>query len=225
MTFNVIIDPRVSRAAPDFRAISLVVDARAPATILDPSILAGACDFVGSDGPAWAEAHLAKWDDVYRGFGAKPNRTPNAAAALRRRVLREGRIASVNAVVDLYNAVSLRFAIPVGGENLESYVGPARLTFADGSEPFDTISNGEPIIDSPAAGEIVWRDDVGVTCRRWNWRQGTRTQISPHCTRMWFILEALDMMPEPALIDAADMLADELESIMPGCDIVQTRTA
>jgi hypothetical protein len=40
------------------------------------------------------------------------------ADALRKRVLRDGSMAAIDPVVDLYNAISLRYAIPVGGENL-----------------------------------------------------------------------------------------------------------
>jgi hypothetical protein len=39
-----------------------------------------------------------------------------------------------------------------------------------GEEPFDAVANGETVAEYPEAGEVVWRDDAGVTCRRWNWR-------------------------------------------------------
>jgi DNA/RNA-binding domain of Phe-tRNA-synthetase-like protein len=44
---------------------------------------------------------------------------------LRKRVLRDGEMAALDPIVDLYNAVSLRYAVPVGGENLAAYVGAA----------------------------------------------------------------------------------------------------
>ena len=73
--------------------------------------------------------------------------------------------------MDIYNAVSIRYAIPVGGENLATYSGAPRLTLADGSEPFDTFKEGQPVVEYPEPGEVIWRDDLGVTCRRWNWRR------------------------------------------------------
>lgn len=48
--------------------------------------------------------------------------------------------------MDIYNAVSIRYAIPVGEENLKAYSGAPRLTLADGSEPFDTFKEGEPVV-------------------------------------------------------------------------------
>lgn len=121
----------------------------------------------------------------------------------------------LNAVVDLYNAVSLRFAVPVGGEDATSYAGQPRLCLATGDEPFHTMAEGQPVIEAPEVGEVIWRDDLGVTCRRWNWRQGPRTQITEASQDMWFVLERLDPMPVEALLDAGRMLVDGLRRIAP----------
>jgi len=131
---------------------------------------------------------------VFRTFGAKPQRTPCSAEALRKRVVRDGNLSSIDPVVDLYNAISIKYAIPVGGENYAAYVGAPRLTIAEGTERFDTVKEGTPAFESPEKGEVIWRDDLGVTCRRWNWRQGVRTRLDASAQRMWFILESLPVM-------------------------------
>lgn len=221
-----IVDPAVAAIAPGFRAISLFVDAHGTApTALDPAVLADACRIVLDGSPAWAEAHLASWATVYARFGAKPNRTPCSAQALRKRVLKDGTLPAINPVVDLYNAVSLRFAVPVGGENIDAYVSAPRLTVAGGTEPFDTTVNGEPAIEQPMPGEVIWRDDLGVTCRRWNWRQGTRTRLDTFTGRMWFVLESLDTMPLDALAEAATGLEAGLRMLIPGCSIIREALA
>ncbi|MBM2712909.1 B3/4 domain-containing protein [Mesorhizobium caraganae] len=221
-----VIDKGIAGIAPDFRAISIFVDANvARKGRIDPDLLPSACDFVSSGGPSWGEAHMASWAEAYSRFGAKPNRTPCSAQALRKRVEKDGRIPSINPVVDLYNAVSLRFAIPVGGENFDAYVGKPRLSVADGTEVFDTVMNGEAIVEYPAKGEVVWRDDLGVTCRRWNWRQGTRTRLDTVGGRMWFILESLATMPEEELDEAGNMLVGGLRQLAPGCEIYKHRVA
>lgn len=221
-----LIDHKISTIAPGFRAVSLFVDAHNAVTMpLDPAVLADACRVVQEGGPTLAEAHLSSWSDVYVGFGAKPNRTPCSAQALRKRVLKDGALPAINPVVDLYNAISLRFAVPVGGEDIDTYVGPPRLTVADGTEQFDTIANGAPAIEHPAPGEVIWRDDVGVTCRRWNWRQGTRTRLDSFTGRMWFVLESLDTMPMDAQDDAAIALEAGLRTLIPGCTITREATA
>lgn len=211
------IDPRLAGIAPGFRALSILVEA-APITQPDvaSAALAQACQQVLTDDVAWAEAHLSAWDDVFRAFGAKPKRTPCSASALRKRVLKEGALPPLDPVVDIYNAISIRYAIPVGGENLAAYAGAPRLTLAEGNEPFDTLKEGQSVIEYPDAGEVIWRDDIGVTCRRWNWRQGVRTRLDSQAQHMWFILESLPSMPLSALQEAGDELVSNLQRLMPG---------
>lgn len=211
------IDPAIAAIAPGFRALSITVEA---APIRHPEVaeqaLARACAALAASEPSWAEAHLAAWAEVFRRFGAKPQRTPCSAEALRKRALRDGSLPSIDPVVDLYNAISVQFAIPVGGENLAAYAGPPRLVIANGSETFDTMKDGAPAHESSDAGEVIWRDDLGVTCRRWNWRQGVRTRLDAEAQRMWFILESLPEMPLEALHEAGEQLVAGLQQMMPG---------
>lgn len=212
------IDARLAALAPGFRAITISVQA---APLIHPQVgeeaLIHACACVAAGEPVWADAHLAAWDEVFKQFGAKPKRTPCSAQALRKRVLRDGVLPAIDPIVDLYNAISLRYAVPVGGENIAAYVGAPCLTLADGSEPFDTLKEGEPALESPEPGEVIWRDAQGVTCRRWNWRQGVRTRLSAADSQMWFILEGLPAMPLDALCEAGDELIAGLGRMMPGC--------
>ncbi|MBV8679751.1 MAG: B3/4 domain-containing protein [Aquitalea sp.] len=213
----------IARIAPGFRALSLHVEAGpVQAPELAALRLQEACAFVQAGGAPWADAHLQAWAEVFRAFGAKPQRTPCSAEALRKRVLRDGNLPAIDPVVDLYNAISLRYAIPVGGENLAAYVGVPRLVIAEGSEQFDTIKEGLPAQESVEAGEVVWRDDQGVTCRRWNWRQGVRTRLSATDRQMWFILESLPTMPLTALEEAGAALAQDLQQMMPAA-VVHTQ--
>lgn len=211
------IDSRLVGIAPGFRALSIQVEA-APITQPEvaPAALAQACQQMLNDDVPWAENHLAAWDEVFKAFGAKPKRTPCSASALRKRVMRDGSLPPLDPVVDIYNAISIRYAIPVGGENLAAYSGAPRLTLTDGSEPFDTFKEGEPVVENPEPGEVIWRDDLGVTCRRWNWRQGIRTRLDSQAQSMWFILESLPSMPLAALQEAGDELVSNLQKLMPG---------
>jgi len=216
-----VVEPSIStditKLAPGFRALSISVTA---APVINAGIgeaaLRKACENVITGMPEWAEAHLNAWSEVYRSFGAKPKRTPCSAEALRKRVKRDGAIAAIDPVVDLYNAVSLHYAVPVGGENGEAYRGNPRLIVANGNELFDSIKDGQAIVEYPDAGEVIWCDDLGITCRRWNWRQGVRTRLSASDKYMWFILESLPEMPLDALQEAGKMLTDGLEAMMPG---------
>ncbi len=86
---------------------------------------------------------------------------------------------------------------------------------ATGDEVFATVADGQDAVEHPAPGEVVWCDEEGVTCRRWNWRQGRRTQLNEATTSALFILDALDPMPDDALRTATDDLVAQLEQLGP----------
>lgn len=95
------------------------------------------------------------------------------------------------------------------------YDGALHLGRASGNEPFETMAEGAPKIETVEQGEVIWRDARGVTCRRWNWRQGIRSRITEHSTEMWFVLERLDPMPTEALLEAGERLIEGLRRLSP----------
>jgi len=160
--------------------------------------------------------HLEAWRGAFRAFGANPKKTPCSVEALWKRVQKDGEMPAIDPVVDLYNALSIRFGACFGGEDLDRYVGLPRLVLARGDEGFDTVRDGAPAIEQPNAGEVVWRDDRGVTCRRWNWRQCKRTALSRESRNLWFIIDRLPPMPLAELDRAGQELAEGLAHLSPG---------
>ncbi|MGW8704697.1 B3/B4 domain-containing protein [Brevundimonas sp. NPDC055812] len=124
-----VITPEIYVLRPDFAALSiLVAGARnGPSDPYGVEQLRLACRV---QEPEWAEAHLDAWRDAYRAFGGKPQRTPCSVEALRKRAQRDGNLPPVSAVVDLYNAVSLRYALPIGGEDADAYVGTPSMIWS-----------------------------------------------------------------------------------------------
>ncbi|KAA0927089.1 B3/B4 domain-containing protein [Streptomyces apricus] len=165
------------------------------------------------------DPHMAAWRAVYTAFGSKPSRTRNSAEALARRALADGGLPRINVLVDLYNAISVAHLIPVGGEDLDRVRGGMRLVRATGDEDFVTVSGGEEAVEHPDAGEVVWCDEEGVTCRRWNWRQGPRTRLTEESASAVFLLEGLAPMPVAEIEAAGAELAELLEKFSPGARI------
>ncbi|TFD57627.1 hypothetical protein E3T43_07905 [Cryobacterium sp. Hh7] len=219
------VDDEIFTLRPDYRACLLTVSGLTPGESDDASdallheaettarhLLAAA--------PVEEVPHVAAWRDAYRGFGAKPQRTRNSLEALLRRA-GDG-LPRVNRLTDLYNAISVLHQVPLGGEDLDRYVGAPRLIRATGDETFDTTAGGADVTEHPDSGEVVWCDDAGVTCRRWNWRQGRRTQLRDSTTRALFILDALAPMTDEQLHTATEDLATHLARLGPDV-VVESR--
>jgi DNA/RNA-binding domain of Phe-tRNA-synthetase-like protein len=162
--------------------------------------------------------HIQAWRGAYGAFGAKPSKFLCSAEALLRRVLKGEALPRINRFVDVYNAVSLRHVLPAGGEDLDRLDGDLRLTFATGIEPFDG-SDPASADAHPEAGEVVWKDSVGVTCRRWNWRQCRRTRLVESTVNGYFVLDRLAPYPLEFLDAATQDLCAHLKLLSPACEI------
>ncbi|CAG7963731.1 unnamed protein product [Penicillium olsonii] len=208
----------------DYRALLMVVEGISPGPSDEASeaLLQGAEVCVKdllSKHPVTEIPHISAWREAYKAFGAKPQKTQNSLEALTRRA--KTGLPRVNRLTDIYNAISIKHQIPFGGEDLDKYNGSPFLVRATGQEQFQTFSSGEPITELTAPGEPIWCDDTGVTCRRWNWRQGPRTALSDDTTRVLFILDALEPLSDEALLCAADELASELKRTSPELQVAQ----
>lgn len=212
------VHPEVFALRPDYRALLIVAEGITPGPSdgLSESLLQQAeasARAVLATGPVEEVPHVAAWREAYRAFGAKPQRTRNSLEALMRRA--DAGLPRVNRLTDIYNAVSVIHQIPLGGEDALRYQGVPQLRRASGEEPFDTVAAGEPVIEHPEQGEVVWCDDAGATCRRWNWRQARRTQLRDDTTVALFVLDALAPVTDEQVQAAAEDLETHLTRLGP----------
>ena len=134
-----------------------------------------------------AEVDFSSWHETFRWFGSKPKKYRCAAEALLLRVRAGDAIPSILPLVDLYNAASIRSGLPIGGDDLARVRGDVQLTFAGGEELFTEVSGRE---SSPRKGEVIYRDESTVLCRRWNWRESAATMLSEGTREAVLYIEA-----------------------------------
>jgi len=205
MNVGVHVSPEVAAAWPAYEAAVVIASGvrNGPSDEASERLLASAEQSARESGLERAadDPRIAAWRTVFSQFGSKPSRYPCSAEALLARVLKGERLPRINALVDTYNAVSLRYVIPVGGEDLDQLRGDLRLVRADD-------------------GEVVWRDDEGVTCRRWNWRQEPRTQLTDQTTSAFFVFDQLP--PQQSLDAAVSDLIGHLKARAPDAQISVT---
>ena len=160
---------------------------------------------------------IAPWRAAYRAFGAKPNdHRPSLEGLLR--ATRRGSLGSINPLVDLYNAVSLAWLLPCGGEDLAAVAGDLVLTRAAGDEPFVPLGGGADL--PPKPGEVVYRDDLGVVCRCLNWREAERTKLTAATRDAVLVLEALPPEGTARLESALGDLAARIAQLLGGSTTV-----
>ena len=126
-----------------------------------------------------------------------------------RRVLKGDPFPKINPLVDLYNSISLRYLVPMGGHDLDTIEGNISLRFAEGWEPFSPMGGGETVI--VPKGELVYRDDREVLTRNWVWRQCEKDKATEKTRNIFLPIDVLGEVGR----ERADEIIGELFQLIP----------
>lgn len=132
---------------------------------------------------------IQEWRQAFSKFKTKKGARSSIEALLKR--VSQGReFNPINPLVDIYNSVSLSYAVPCGGEDLEKIAGHLRLGKAKGGESFFPLGAES---DAPAlTEEIIYYDDEGAVCRCLNWREAQRTMLTEETKEAVLVIEAIN---------------------------------
>ena len=132
---------------------------------------------------------IQAWRRAFARMGLKPTQYRCASEALLRRFRKEGALPAIHPLVDLCNAISLAFAIPVAAIDTAKMAGQLEVRRATGTETYEAFS-GE--IEHPDPGEIIYADDGGnAHARRWTNRQSGRSAIRRETASALIVAEAM----------------------------------
>jgi DNA/RNA-binding domain of Phe-tRNA-synthetase-like protein len=154
---------------------------------LQKEALIVAQDQIG-DQPPTKHPHIASWRELYRSFGSKPSDYRPSAEALIRRALKTGKLPRINNAVDLYNVISVKQVIPMGGFDTDNIDGDIYLRRSNGEENFLPLGASETEKTYP--GEVVYADSTRILTRRWNYRDADETKISKNTTNLVIFIDA-----------------------------------
>lgn len=144
------------------------------------------------------------WREAFQQFKTKKG-ARSSIEALLKRVQNGNSVGDINPLVDIYNAISLKYALPCGGEDIDTFDGNIRLTLAQGDEAFVTLGTDENA--PPYEGEVIYKDDAGAICRCWNWRESVRTMLTEKTQNAFLCIELVDETRLEALKQALEELA------------------
>jgi DNA/RNA-binding domain of Phe-tRNA-synthetase-like protein len=157
---------------------------------------------------------IASWRNIYRSFGSKPGDYRPSAEALVRRSLKRQRIPTINTAVDIYNAVSIRYFIPMGGFDSDRVEGDIKLRFSQGGEIFQPL--GSDKIEHTYAGEVVYADQNRILTRRWNYRDCDNTKITENTVNVIMFIDGSPEIPHKYIEKALGELASNLKLFCEG---------
>jgi len=164
-------------------------------------------NFVGDK--AQDHPRIRPWRAAFSKLSISGSKFPSSIESMARRILKGDPFPKINPLVDLYNSVSLRYLVPMGGHDLDTIEGNIHLQFAEGWEPFTPMGGGDTA--TVPKGELVYRDDRQVLTRNWVWRQCEKDKATEK-TRNIFI--PIDVLGEVGR-ERADEIISELSRLIP----------
>jgi len=130
---------------------------------------------------------IARFRDAFQTLGVNPNKFMCSIEALFRRVAKAGVLPSINPVVDLGNAVSLKYSLPIGAHDIGKLHGDLEVRESRPGDRFVPFGGGEA--ETPDAGEVVYASGETVKIRRWIWRQSEDGKIDASTTDVVFPID------------------------------------
>jgi DNA/RNA-binding domain of Phe-tRNA-synthetase-like protein len=153
---------------------------------------------------------IQAWRRAFAQLGLKPTQYRCASESLLRRFRKEGSLPALHPLVDLCNAISLAFAIPVAVLDAAQITGPLEVRYATGDETYLTFAGD---IEHPAPAEVIFADRAGQAhARRWTNRQSGRSAVRDSTTSALIVAEALHDQAPADIPDLLKTLTAELEA-------------
>lgn len=123
------------------------------------------------------EEWILPYREAFRKLNINPNKYMCSIEALMTRISKGNDIPHINSIVDLGNALSLKYELPIGVHDMDNFIdGDIQIRESDGSENFTPFGSSE--IEHPEVGEIIYASGNEVKTRRWTWRQGEKSKVT-----------------------------------------------
>ncbi len=138
--------------------------------------------------------NIKVWREAFKKLGVSASKYQSSIESLLKRALKGGPFPRINPLVDLYNAISLRRLVPIGGHALDPIEGNIYLCFAEGKEIFVPMDLGEQ--ETVDKGEVIYRDDRDVLTRRWVWRQSNKDKVLNETNYVFIPIDVMEGLPD-----------------------------
>jgi len=163
-------------------------------------------------GKAKTAPEIVCYREAFNALGMNPNKFPSSIEAMASRIEKGKGFPHINPVVDLGNAISLKYLIPLGAHDTDSARGDIQVRFSRAGDRF--IPFGETAEEILEPGELIYSVGERVKTRRWIWRQSEQGKVTEASSNIFFPLDGFVDMNYHSLISARDELADRLHRLL-----------
>ena len=154
--------------------------------------------------------------EAFHTLGINPNKFLCSIESLMKRVQKSGALPHINTVVDLGNAFSLNYGLPMGAHDVDKMEEDMEIRFSTAADHFQPM--GETETENMPEGELVYVSGNTVKTRRWVWRQSEDGKIGPDTCNVFLPIDGFKGVNEETVIKVRDELARLLKEDF-GCEV------
>ena len=208
----------VAEAFPAYRVALVVARGLEIAAERTPALAQAIAEIESAAVDALADQALADlpalqaWRAAYKAFGVKKTSYRSSVERLLKAVQQGRGLPRVNALVDAYNALSVRHRMPIGADDLDLVSGDLAFRPSRPGDSFIALGDATGRDDPPKPGEVVYADAEKLLCRRWNWYQDARSATSPQTRAAVLTVQSLDSDPTPAAEELCAWLTEHCKA-------------
>jgi DNA/RNA-binding domain of Phe-tRNA-synthetase-like protein len=148
-----------------------------------------------------------------RNFGISLSRFQMSVEAMLKRLSKGDDIPSISPVVDLANAVSLQYHVPIGVHDIDSLIEDLEIRYVRDDDVFEG-SDDSTGFDRE---ELVYASGNSIRTRRWIWRQMPAGRTNRDSKNLVFPIDGFSENME-TILTARDTLSSHLKKFF-GCNI------
>lgn len=161
------------------------------------------------------EGAILPYREAFRALGINPNKYMCSIEALFTRIAKGKGMPHINPVVDLGNAVSLKYTLPMGAHDLKDVTEGISVRMSHAGDTFLPFGGTEEeILDD---GEVVYAAGSQIRTRRWTWRQSKHGEIEPETSYVFFPIDGFTDFNKAEVLAARDELEQKLKDVF-GCE-------
>lgn len=182
--------------------------------LLDESVALAEARFAGKK--VKEEPDILPYRAAFQALGVNPNKYMCSIEALFTRIAKGKGMPHINPPVDLNNAVSLKYTLPMGTHDLGASPLDMEVRFARAGDVF--LPFGSETTEAPDDGELVYAVGNEVRTRRWTWRQSEQGKIGPGTSCVLFPIDGFADFNQDRVLEARDELAALVRELF-GCEV------
>ncbi|MBV7272464.1 hypothetical protein JMF89_07200 [Clostridiaceae bacterium UIB06] len=159
---------------------------------------------------------ILPYREAFKRIGINPNQNMSSIEAMASRIAKKKGFPNINTIVDLGNAVSLKYLVPLGAHDMDSASNDIYVRFSNEGDLF--IPFGETEAETLKEGELIYSVGDKVKTRRWIWRQSEEGKITEESKNIFFPIDGFKDKNYDNVIGARDELAKLLKEIF-NCEV------